>query len=540
MLVREAAPAYQLTAIAPDGTRTRWAGDERDPSRVPSGVQWTTSAPGGADTLRCVLPRDPERDYADTGLLTEIQVVRDGGRTQTYRLEETPKVSGDQMAVEPAAKGYRTALEDRSDVRALFVDRSLGGWGDISRAYRLGLLASSFLPVSTGSTATDISLGLPAVFQDLEFSGTHKPYVGNLYDAGEGLGIGSIYYDTEYQGWTSPSAGLIAQIVAHPDDDVTTGGSVTTDIEGAGSGTFTPATAHRFASIEFFWNGSATSADVSYQMVWRKLAVYGDHGLTKYGPDPGGFYTGQMLDWLVANYSTLATGTVEDGTFLHSHAVFRDPTTALSITESLSRYEPLYDWMVWDKEFSFRRRGTYGRRWRARVGPSGLRSAGESVERLYNEVAVKVSDPLYGELIVGPTGSGYGNTSDDLIDADPNNPINRKGITRRALIDVGEGTWEGAIEVGRRFLEETKRLDNSGQCTLTGYVEDEAGTCWPVDEVRAGDEISFTDSADTSWRHIAATDYSADSQTNSLSIDAPPQTMDALLARLQAVLVPLG
>lgn len=540
MLVREAAPAYQLTVTSPDGIRTRWAGDERDPSRIPSGVQWSTSIPGGSDTLRCVLPRDPERGYTDTGLLTEIQVVRDGGRTQTYRLEETPKVSGDQMALEPAAKGYRAALEDRADVQALFVDRSLSRWGDISRAYRLGLLASSFLPVSTGSVSTDVSLGLPAIFQDMEFSGLHKPYVGNLYDAGEGLGIGSIYYDTEYQGWTSPAADLITQITVHSDDDVTTGGSSTTDIEGAGSGTFTPAASHRFASIEFFWDGSATDADVAYQMVWRKLAVYGDHGLTKYGSGPGGFYTGQMIGWLVDNHSTLSTGTVEDGTFLHAHAAFQDPSTALNIVESLTRYEPLYDWMVWDQEFSFRRRGSYGKRWRARVGPSGLRSSGESLERLYNEVAVKVSDPLYGSLVVGPTGSDYGHTSDNLIDADPDNPINRKGITRRALLDMGEGTWEGAIEVGRRFLEETKRLDNSGQCSLTGYVEDDAGIPWPVDEVRAGDEIQFTDSTDTSWRHIAATSFDADSHSNSLSIDAPPQTMDALLARLQAALIPLG
>lgn len=536
-IVREKPPATQITAVSTDGRRTRWAADELDPSRVPSGARWSTSIPGGSDTFNATLPRDPERAYSDLGLLTELRVIRDGGRTQTYRLEETPKVSGDQMAIEPAAKGYRAALEDRSDVRALFVDRDLSGWGDISRTYKLGLIPT-YTSVDTGSVSMDVTNGLPALMQDLVFAGTHKPYVGNLYDAGEGLTIGAVYYDTTATGWTPPAPGLTAQISFSPGDDAVTG-STSSDLEGANTGYYAP-TAQRFAFIEFIWVSAASTADVTYTQTWRKLAVYGDHGLTRQGSDPGGFYTGQMVEWLVSNKTSLTAGDIDDGTFLHPHAAFQDPGTALAIIENLTRYEPLYDWMVWDKEFSFQRRGTYGKRWRARVGPSGLRSSGQTLDRLYNEVAVRFNDPLYGDLTVGPVGSGYGTTSADLTDDDPDNPVNKAGATRRVLLDMGTGTAAGAVEVGKRFLEETKRLDNSGQCELSGFVEDDAGTYWPVDEVRAGDQISFTDSVDASWRHIAATDYSADSQTNSLSIDAPPQTLDGLLARLQAVLVPLG
>lgn len=538
--IREPAPAYQITATSAGGLRSRWAADEADPDRVPSGETWTTSMPGGSDTLTCSLPRDPERSYSDLGLLTDLQVIRDGGRGLRYRLDEAPKVSGDQMVVEPAARGYRAALEDRADVRALFVDRGLSNWTDVSRGYRIAILGSGYIPVSAGSFYVDPNGGIPGIMQEVAFSGTHKPYAGNRYDAGEGLKIGSIYYNNAATGYTPPSASLAATVSVHPDPDTATGGVVSGDLEGTTSGTFTASTPHRYATAEFFWSGTAVTADAVYQHRWGQLAVYGDHNLTKYGT-PGSFYTGQMLGWLIANrVGGLTAGTIEDGSFAHPHAAYTDPSTALAIVENLSRYEPLYDWFAFTDEFNFQRRGTYGKRWRARVGPSGLRSTGQTIDRAWNEVAVRVQDPAYGDRIVGPPDSAYSTTSADLRDDGDDNPATAAGVTRRALLDIGEGTIAGATEVGKRFLEETKAMDFAGQCALVGYVEDDAGIMFPVDEVRAGDEISFTDSTDPSWRRVSATSFVRATQTNSLTLDSPAPTMDALLARLQAVLIPLN
>ena len=541
MLVRETAPAHQLTAVSPSGLRTRWAGDELDPSRVPSGLSWSTSIPGGADTLRCVLPRDPERAYPDLDLLSELQVVRDGGRTMRFRLEEVPRVSGDQMAVEPAAKGYRAVFEDQADVRVLFVDADISHWGNMSRARRITLITGSTSPFDPVATSDNAS-GIPCVL--LEHTGS---WLSTATPNGEAnyqhdIPIAKITGTLQWQ--LAGGGGTWDAYVGVADDDIHTNREQTSDfLTGANSGTstvsFTPTTARKVGLFRFYWNTASAGTGLDnavFAAALRNPRVFGNHGLTATSDS---FYTGQMLEWLVTDRTALDIGTVDDGTFLNPHAAFLDPTTTLSIIENLTRYEPLYDWYVYD-DFNFRRRGTYGRRWRTRVAASGLRSTGQTLDRLFNQIAVRVQDPFYGEQIVGPVGSGYSNTSADLSDSDPDNPANQVGIGRRALLDIGEGTIAGAIEVGRRFLEESKRLDNSGQCTLTGYVEDEAGTYWPVDEVRAGDEISFSDSADTSWRHIAATDYNADSQTNSLSIDAPPQTMDGLLARLQAVLIPLG
>lgn len=538
---REQAPPIQITAVSPSGLRYRWADDEPESEHVPSGLRYSSSMPGGSDTLNVTLPRDPERSYPDLGLLTELQVSRAAGRTQTFRLEETPRASGDQMAVEPAARGYRSVLEDRADVRVLYIDRDLSRWGPMGRTRRIALLPTE--SVGDPSTYVDPTSGYPALAleTDGEWGASFPPWCEAWYDAGEGLKVGGVYTQTTVVNCGSSDWGNELWGTNYDDN---TGGALIKSI-GYSSTTVdeTLTTPTRFVFFYFFWSLASANSEPGkiYGEHYKRVRVVGNHGLTLSGSgDTSGLYTGEMLEHLIQTHTLLEAGTIEDGTFLQTHAVFRDGSTALSIVENLSRYEPLFDWMVWDQEFSFRRRGTYGKKWRARVGPSGLRSAGQDISRVWNQIAVKVSDPLYGDLIVGPTGSGYTNTSADLLTDDPDNAANQAGATRREVLDIGEGTLEGAIEVGKRFLVEANRLDQSGQCELTGFVEDEAGIAWPVDEVRAGDEISFTDSSDTSYRRISATSYAHDSRTNSLTIDSPAPTMDALLARLGAVLLPLN
>lgn len=543
-VLREPIPALQVTATAADGSKTRWAADESDGSRVPTNLVWATSMPGGADTLTCRLPRDPERGYSDLGLLTDLSVSRDGGRTQRYRLEETPSASGDDMAVEPAARGYRAALEDRQDVRVLYVDRDLSRWTGMSAALRIANLTGG-LDIHDFTTAVDTESGLPALIQTLTgpWSSGRSQVSWVTYDPGEGVRVAKVYYD--FVGKNNTADSNFQWIVRASDRDDHGGTNYdTADLQAAsGSGYFTPTAALRFANLQHYFNGAggAGASGVNYAVLWRKLAVFGDHGLTIQGTAPGGFYTGAMIGHLVRNFAGgLPIGTVDDGTFLHTHAAYLDPGTTLSVLENLVRVEPLYDWYTYDGTFEFRRRGTYGKRWRARVADAALQSTGRSIARVFNEIAVRVDDPQYGTVIVGPPNSGYDTTSSLLSTADADNPAVAAGITRRYLLYVGEGTTDGAIAVGAYFLSEANRLDLSGQAQLVGFVEDDAGTIWPVDEVRAGDEIQFRDAADTSWRRITGTSYNHDSRANSITLDSPAETLEALLARLQAVLVPLN
>lgn len=551
-VVSEKAPPIEIVATAPDGVRHRWAYDERNPANVPDDLAFSSSMPGGADTISATLRRRTDEDYPDLARFTDLRVGRSGGRTMDFRVEKIPRSSGGfEESVTVEGSGYRSALEDRQDARAIFVNRALSDWQltmPYQRAallYALGLRRYDPAQVEWDSTGQAIELGLRGPFNT-----TTQARRSEAFFDGQGIPIADMYFDLDPM--TTPGTATMS-VVACLVRDATyynASGSATSANLAAGTAAgylsaiaspFTLDGTERAASFQVTGTGAGT-AEKDHVVRAGSVAVYGAHGLTKYGPAPGGFYTGQMVEWLVDNLTELTAGTIDLGTFLHPHASYMDPATPLAILEDLVRYEPLFDWYSFtDRRVEFRRRGTFGRRWRARVGEADLQTSGESIERLYNEVAVKVADPALGDgLIVGPPGSGYANTSDRLVDSDPTNPATAAAVPRRALLDIGEGTLAGAIEVGARFLEETRALDTSGEARLVGLVSDDAGIPWPVDEVRAGDEIAFSDAADTSYRRIVATNYTAADLTNSISLDAPPETMEALLARLGATLVPLG
>lgn len=550
MAIVEQAPPVEVVAVAPNGYRGRLGFDERRAEDVPGELSFTSSMPGGADTISIRLRRSAGGIYPDLAGFTELRVGRSGGRAMDFRIEQTPRASGYEESITVEGKGYRSALEDRQDARAIFVHRVLSDW-QMTPPYARSTVLYAFGvdQIDAGAVAWDGSG--PAV--EIGFRGPYNTTTqyrrSEAYFDAQGIPLGDLYYAlANPSGPGTATATLTAGLIRDTAFWNTSGSATSGNLAaGTASGYLSAASSpwtldgtEVAAGLQLVATAAGTATKDS--LIRAKLAVYGDHGLTKYGPDPGGFYTGQMVEWIVDNLTELDPGSIELGTFLHPHASYIDPGTPLGMVEDLVRYEPLFDWYCFTRRrVEFRRRGTFGKRWRARVGEADLQTSGASIERLYNEVAVKVSDPSLGDgVIVGPTDSGYAYTSSRLTDPDTTNPATVAGVRRRALLDIGEGTLAGAIEVGARFLTETRALDNSGEARLVGLVSDTAGTLWPVDEVRAGDEISFTDAADTSYRRIVSTNYEASSQSTSISLDAPPETMDALLARLGAVLVPLG
>jgi hypothetical protein len=104
-------------------------------------------------------------------------------------------------------------------------------------------------------------------------------------------------------------------------------------------------------------------------------------------------------------------------------------------------------------------------------------------------------------------------------------------------LQVEVTTEAGAIEIGRRFLEETKLLDGSGQARIVGHVKDDRGVLHPYSRIRSGDYIAFDDAADPSYRRIVKTTKDDAAKTCTVDLDAPPEGLQALLERLNAVLV---
>jgi hypothetical protein len=228
--------------------------------------------------------------------------------------------------------------------------------------------------------------------------------------------------------------------------------------------------------------------------------------------------------------------TITPSTFVVPHCAFTDPTTASEMIKDVAKYE-LQDWAVWNGSkgptFYFYPRGSVGKRWRARVGPTQLSETGPQIDRLWNGVIVQFTDVAGITWTVGPPDSGAKTTDTRLRDYSSSNPCNAvAGLKRYAMIQMGTSVWDIAVVVGQVFLTYQKLLDTSGQATLTGHVLDDKGVLWPAWMVRAGDYISFIDAHDTSLRRIVKTDYSADTYTNSISLDTPPDGLQELLDRL--------
>ena len=120
------------------------------------------------------------------------------------------------------------------------------------------------------------------------------------------------------------------------------------------------------------------------------------------------------------------------------------------------------------------------------------------------------------------------------------NPVNELGIRKWATLQMSTGAPASAIQAGRTFLQYQKVLNTSGQASLVGHVLDMSGNWWPAYMVRAGDQISFIDAGDFSFRRIVSTSYDDSSRTNSIQLDSPPDGMQATLERFAATMTQGG
>ncbi len=538
--VREKPPLrLHLDVENPSGRRYRWGHDEPDPANVPMGLRFGDSMPGGFDTLDCTLARNPNTDYPDLERLSTIRVLGPGGDIAgEYRMEAAPRASGEQMAVSPRAVGWQAALEDDKSAVLVPVDRDASRWGDMSLERKQVLAAA-------GETLTKIqgsAEGGGLVFDVPNEALTAVDRAELHYEMPAGVKASAFGYRSIREGtWSILTSGLFASDTrpftaaegySLTADDTLREQALTDD--------------RRYLLLQVQSSGSGTPP-AGTQESYPQIAVYDDSGITRVAveDEPDGVLASGIVAYAVSRWAPTLNFT-EGRTLLASsfpvpHVTFHEPTTAGEIVRQATRWE-LQDWAVWEgKTFWWYPRNTYGNRWRARIRPSQLQTTGQQVERLWNSILVQYNDPADGATrTVGPVGSGADTTSEYLTDSDPDNPANRLGITRRDLLQAGTTTANGAVEIGRQFLEQSKLLDGSGQARFVGWVEDDRGVTWPYWKVRAGDYVSFIDAADSGYRRIVKSDKDHGSRTCTIDIDAPPEGLAALLERLGAVLIPLG
>ena len=569
--VRELPPLrHHLDAIAPNGRHYRWGKDEPNPENVPGGLRWGSTMPGGYETCDCVLPRKPGVDYADLERLSTLRVIGVGGKVVgEYRLERSPQTSGDQMAVSPSAVGWQAHLGDNKNVNIIYIDREHGGWVSANSQRRLAQLNGATDPIDSRTTQAED--GLPSLILGTQGAWTRRFNCEAYYHMPSGDAVSRIKFD--YTAAASVNIGdgnWVGDIFTVTGDGHSAFSQLSpADWLAAASGSVDAnasavALASRRAAMVrvFYATGPAGSDNIQYDVFLRHPRVFGNHDLTPRGASSQteGFYASDMIADALRKWAPMLkvapvppppspgqphqppfTEWIQQTSFVIPQAAFRD-TTLTEIVNQLTRYG-LEDWAVWnDKIFylSPRNGSPLVRKWRARIGPAKLEATGKQVDRLWESIIVQFNDVDGTAKTVGPPGSGAEVESAYLKDSDPDNPANKLGIIRRDKLVMGASTINGAIEVGRRFLEEQKLIDRSGRATLVGHVEDNHGVLFPFSEVQAGDIITFVDAADASYRRIVKADHDDAAKSVSVDLDAPPEGLQAVLERLAVVLVPLG
>jgi hypothetical protein len=527
-----------------DGFVTRWALDEPDGGNVINALRCSDTMPGGYETCDGELPRPTEFEYRDTERLSTLRLLGVGS-TPVWegRLERIPRVSGDRMAISPSTVGWQAALEDNKSAVLIVIDRTLSAWRGPGAARQLALAVADN---SQGETGTASEGALTLTLRGPWGGSTSGITAETYYEAPAGETVAEVAFAWATNDNVGADATFLLRALSTDDEssfpensaDVLTGST-------SGTLTFNPSTPLRMGMIQFRYPTAAGGDGVDYAVSLTNVRVQGSHGLTEYGTTAGeeGFLASDIVRYAVRRWAphlNVTADSVTTSAFVIQQLAFLEPTTAAEIVQGATRFG-LEDWAVWDdKTFYWHPRGARGRNWRARIGPSDLEETGPQVDRLWESIIVQYQDVDGSTRTVGPPGSGADTEDAALKDDDPDNPANQFGISRRDRLVMGVGTAAGAIEVGRRFLAETKQLDRSGKARIQGHILDDHGVIYPYHAVKSGDTISFVDANDTSPRRIVRTEKNTADRSCSLDLDAPPEGMQALLERLGAVLAPLG
>lgn len=529
-----------VTATTPDGGQhRRWAADEPDGAYIPQGLRFSSTMPGGFESMDCQLRRQPERDWPDLERLSTLRVLGAGADIAgEYRLERAPASTGDTLAIDPSAVGWQAALEDNKTCVMLYRDIDLSKWQGMSVQRKADLLAS----YSIADAAVEPQpAGMPALKAAVTGAWSRTVVCEGMYDA-RAARIRSIWFAWMRGPTVSDTDGNWSWQVLGTTNDTFGAFQSSGNLRaaGPGAGLLTLTTPRRFGAIQLMYSGAAGAGGVEYPVWFTTLAVHGDHTIPKVGAEPNaGLLASDVVADIVTRFTPL-TPNVSPSTFPVPQLAFLEPTTPAEMIKQTSRFD-LANWGVWEnRTFVWDPGRTPRRNWRTRIRPAQLQETGPQIDRVWNSIMVNYQDVDGTVRTVGPPGSGADTETPVLRDDDPANPANRSGIIRRDLLTMGTSTAAGATRVGEIFLAEARRLDHSGQATLVGHVEDDHGVTHPAWRVCAGDTLSVIDAADPSPRRIVKADYTDDTKSCAVDLDAPPDGLSALLERLGAALTPIG
>jgi hypothetical protein len=517
----------QAELVYPDGTTVRWDSDSREAKDTPMGLSFKTQRYTGFADATFTLPRLPGRDYPDLGLLDAINLVGYDGSVAyegwagsiPRSLQQTPQVAL-QM------QGWMQHAKDETFVEC-YVDRDLSKWVGPSRSRLVELVAGNFSVGSSGQVF-DAS-GTPGVELALSdsWASPYKPLAEALWAPAPGITLGAIYYNVLGVSVAigEPNWNLYAGLASNDDLASPTSKRIT----GVESGYVTGEGPVGF--LQFFETTTPGGTQGATFYAHMGSAVYGAHGLTRRGSDPGGFYVSDMMANIASRWTPkLDTSGIEDTTFVVPHASFLDDTAPYNAWQTLNAYHR-WEMAVYEgRKLLFYPNDLTDYDWEVRASDPGttFQLQGDDYTHLCNGVTVRYTDLNTGyETRLSPDDFA------ELRDESPDNPANLN--SRRLYTPMSLSvptTQEAALQIGRTYLAEFNQAQAPGAITVQGHVRDRAGHWQQAWKVRAGDRLLISDLSNDAVRVVGETSWDHDSKTLTIAVDSSLKRLDPILARL--------
>lgn len=299
--------------------------------------------PGGFEAASFSLPMDLPQ------ILRNMNVRLDCGLSVAWegRVKEIDRSLGNKTLV--LCEGYGTLLK-KASIAEVYIDQSLAKWQPTPTAEQINQVATGFSPQPT-SLAAD-SAGTPAIVASARgsWTGAARPEVRAYYDS-ENIPISSLYYawtkganlpNLGTGNWESAAyLGKDNRLTVHDEVVITGAGPVT--------GTLTATTADRvFACVRLVNYAAGGEANVAYSLYWTKLAVYGRHGLSKRGAEPGGFYASDIVTHALTKCPGIQTGVIPVASnYIVPQAVYLEPVPVEQVISDMAKLIGVH-WGVWE------------------------------------------------------------------------------------------------------------------------------------------------------------------------------------------------
>lgn len=536
----------QTELVFPDGTTTRWDRDAKLMKDRPTGISTRSQRYTGWTDSQLALARRIDIDYPDLGLLDGINMIgHDGSVAYEGAAATLPRSLEGSHQVGVQAQGWMSAAKDETFVE-IYIERLLSNWSSAPASWVAAVLAEDFSYGTASSQPVLDEAGQMAM--ELALSGKWtspwKPLVDTWWTQKAGIALGAIYYN--FLGNTSSATMNSADAnwnvrAALMSDDKGTARDFTTNLWPGPSSGYLEATGERLqAMLQLWYNATPAGTDgASYSVQLANPALYGAHGLTRRGPDPGGFTVSDMvIDFLSRFAPLLDTSGIQATDFVVPQAAFLDDISPFDAWQKLNAYHR------WEMAVYEERKALYwpidlnDYDWEVRLSDFGTSTSlqGDDASVLCNGVTVRYTDLDTGyETRLSPA------TYSELRDDSPNNPYNIHGRPNYQPLSLSAPTTkEGAIQIARAYLAEFNRPKAPGTITVNGHIRDRAGHWQQGWKVKSSDRVIIADMPNDGVRVVGETDWDHDAKNLRIAVDSNFKQLDAILARQDAAIEASG